>query len=168
MTMAASPPRDPMKASVAASSSVRQSQRMLPPGVCIKTARWPMASLGAVTMLVRRGSGPYVWKTFLCVARTSPMVVKSWPVGGVYCRGSSQMKQVRMSLGLLVGNCVPQATQTRFASVALGSYGGDDMMVVDGWMDGGFVWSLFSGSLVLRMVRGGQVAMKTGVIRIRS
>src|SRR3569833_3394301 len=127
-----------------------------------------MASLGAVTMLVRRVSGPYVWKTFLCVARTSPMVVKACPVGGVFCCGFLLMMLVCLLLGLLVGNCVPQATQTRFASVARGSYGGDDMMVVDGWMDGGIVWSLISGSLDLRMVRGGQVAMKTGVIRIRS
>ena len=47
--MAARPPRDLMRLTVAASSRVRQSQRMLPwEGVWMRIARWPMANLGVV------------------------------------------------------------------------------------------------------------------------
>lgn len=40
-----------------------------------------------------------------------PKVVKLWPEGGVYCLGSSHMKQVVRSFLSALGNCVPQAVQ---------------------------------------------------------
>lgn len=67
--MAARPPRARMRATVAASRRVRQSQRMLPPpeGRRRRAARWPMANLGVVCfVLAGRGGSGLVWSVFAC------------------------------------------------------------------------------------------------------
>ena len=78
----------------------------------MRTARWPMANLGSVTMEVKAWSSGRGTQTLRWPARRRASVVEAWPVWGVYWRGSSQMTQVVTASLLGVGNCVPQAEQT--------------------------------------------------------
>ena len=106
MAMALRPPRPLISATVASSMSEMQSQRMLPLGVRIRSARWPMANDGCVPMPMMPGS---CWRQPLKrVAASAGSVVQDCPASGTNWRSSSQMVQ-RGGAVALGGYCVPQA-----------------------------------------------------------
>lgn len=70
-----------------------QSQSTFPSGVLIKIQRWPIATLGSVQILQKRGSSSMDFHLFLQpLLLSSARVVKACPVGGTNCRGLMEMK----------------------------------------------------------------------------
>ena len=110
MPIAFRPPSPLIKATVAASSIETQSHSTLPCGVQTSSARWPIAKEGWVPMPMRPGS---CWRHALKLRPASDVsVVQLCPVGGTYCRSSSQI--VHRAGGLSLGAyCTPQAVQMK-------------------------------------------------------
>src|SRR5690349_20000814 len=110
MPIPASPPSPWISATVASSSIAMQSHRILPCGVRMSSARWPMAKFGWVPMPITPGS---CWRQALNARAVSDLsVVQLWPVAGTYCRSSSQI--AHCAGGLSHGAyCVPQAVQMK-------------------------------------------------------
>src|SRR5712691_7706391 len=126
MPMPLRPPSPLISVTVASSRSAMQSHSTLPPGVHTRSARWPMAKLGCVPMPIRPGS---CWRKELkCRAARLGSVVQLCPVGGTYCRSSSQIGQALggCSLG---GYCVPQAVQMKAGMGGDSSGGGKNDIV---------------------------------------
>src|SRR5215472_8500790 len=110
MPIAMMPPSALTIVAVASSSIAMQSHRMLPLGVRISSARWPIAKAGWVPMPITLGS---YWRYELKLRAASDLsVVHVWPPGGTYCRSSSQIAHCAggFSLGAY---WVPQAVQMK-------------------------------------------------------
>lgn len=72
-------------------SSVMQSQRMLPAGVRMSSARCPMARRGEVWTMDREGAVGWGVRVLVWALRRARRVVKDCPVGGTYWRARGGM-----------------------------------------------------------------------------
>src|SRR5215472_5785919 len=104
------PPSPLIIVTLASSSVAMQSQRMLPPALRTRRARWPMPNAGVEPMPMMPFS--YSRNVLVWLCRSACSVVQVWPRAGTYCRSSSQIAHCAGACALSA-NCVPQAVQMK-------------------------------------------------------